>query len=193
MRIKIVPIDILTACDTRKSHSFFDKHMSKIQEEIIALLSAHGIPHTCLAHAPTATCAEAKKVRGDAIGIGTKSILLKSFNGYLVIAINSERKIDFKKLRKSLSIRKSRFATPEEMREQTSLVPGAMPPFGAPIFSFPLYADRSIFSHEKMAFNAGSLTHTIFVSTSSYQKLAKPEILDFAKPATEESKTARED
>jgi prolyl-tRNA editing enzyme YbaK/EbsC (Cys-tRNA(Pro) deacylase) len=66
-------------------------------------------------------------------------------------------------------------------------VPGSVPPFGEPILPFPLYADTSIASNEKIAFNAGSLTDSVIMQVSDYLRLAKPTQFSFttlAKAAT---------
>lgn len=73
-----------------------------------------------------------------------------------------------------------RFATKEELLEQTGLVPGCVPPFGEPIFPFVLYADTNVGATGKVAFNAGSLTHSIVMSATDWEKAARPERSTFA-------------
>lgn len=154
--------------------------MTKIKEQIIDLWVSSQARYREMSHAEVRTCADAKAERGDAIGIGTKSILLKSPADFFILAINSEQRIDFKRLRKVLSIHKCRFASPDEMLALTGLRPGSMPPFGKPIFNLPLYADQSIFRHPTMAFSPGSFSHSIFVQTTDYIEIARPIRIDLS-------------
>ena len=77
-------------------------------------------------------------------------------------------------LRRALKARRSRFATPDELRERTGLVPGSVPPFGEPILPFPLYVDSAIRDNQRIAFNAGSLTDSIIMAVEDYLPLAQP-------------------
>ena len=87
-----------------------------------------------------------------------------------------------KPIRRQLGVRRTRFATVEELHELTGLVPGAVPPFGEPILPFELYADESVgVVTDKVAFNAGSLTNSIIMAASDWEKLARPNRFRFAK------------
>ena len=63
----------------------------------------------------------------------------------------------------------------------TGLVPGSVPPFGKPVLDLELYVDNSIVHNEKIAFNAGSLTNSIIMSTKDYLDVAHPQIFPFSK------------
>lgn len=73
-----------------------------------------------------------------------------------------------------------RFATRDELLELTGLEPGSIPPFGRPMIDLDLYVDQSIVDNDKIAFNAGSLTDSIIMSTKDYLEIAKPSILNFS-------------
>ena len=76
-------------------------------------------------------------------------------------------------------IKKSRFATHEELLELTGLVPGSVPPFGSPILPFELFVDPSLEAQERISFNAGSLTNSIQMSLKDYLLVAKAHIFEF--------------
>ena len=81
-------------------------------------------------------------------------------------------------------VKKLRFATPQELLELTGLIPGSVPPFGGPILPFELFADLSVgAAHGRVAFNAGSLTHSIVMSTADWLAVARPDGFAFAKQA----------
>ena len=75
---------------------------------------------------------------------------------------------------------KTMFAT--HFHELTGLVPGAVPPFGEPILSLPLYVDASVLANERIAFNAGSLTDSIIMPIHDYRRIASIEaVIDVAR------------
>jgi prolyl-tRNA editing enzyme YbaK/EbsC (Cys-tRNA(Pro) deacylase) len=81
-----------------------------------------------------------------------------------------------------LKIKSTRFATAEELRELAALVPGSVPPFGEPILPFELYGDTAIGTTEdKVAFNAGSLSHSIVMKASDWNIVANPVQFSFSK------------
>lgn len=56
-----------------------------------------------------------------------------------------------------------------------------MPPFGQPILPVKLFFDRSFMDTcDKIAFNAGRLTHSIVLDLKDYLDVAQPEIFDFS-------------
>ena len=86
-------------------------------------------------------------------------------------------------IRRKLGVRKSRFATLDELHELVGLVPGSVPPFGEPILPFELFADELIGSEtNKVAFNAGSLRHSIIMTASDWESVARPVRFRFSKP-----------
>ena len=92
------------------------------------------------------------------------------------------RRLDSAKLKKALGVKRTRFATPEELHDLTGLVPGAVPPFGEPVLSLPLYLDASVLANDRIAFNAGSLTDSIIMSVDDYRRIASIEqVIDVAR------------
>jgi Ala-tRNA(Pro) deacylase len=65
--------------------------------------------------------------------------------------------------------------------EMTGLVPGSVPPFGVPIFSFPCFVDPSVLANERMAFNAGSLEDSIVMTTADYARVTGYESFPFTR------------
>ena len=77
-------------------------------------------------------------------------------------------------------MKKSRFASPEELLRLTGLVPGSIPPFGKPLLPFAVFVDPSILDNERIAFNAGSLTDSIIMSVDDYLRIARPTVFAFS-------------
>jgi Ala-tRNA(Pro) deacylase len=153
---------------------------SAILESIRDWLRREGVAFREVQHAPTYTSEESAKARGEDVRVGGKAILMKTDQVFRLFVLSAALKIDSAAIKQHFQIKKLRFASPDELREQAGLVPGSVPPFGAPILPFELFADPSVFAQEKIAFNAGSLTDSIILSTDDYQRLAMPSVFPFA-------------
>jgi prolyl-tRNA editing enzyme YbaK/EbsC (Cys-tRNA(Pro) deacylase) len=143
-------------------------------------LQAEGLPFREVHHEPTRTSEDSARARGEELRVGGKALLIKVDETYRLFVLSADRKLDSAAVKRHFGARKTRFATPEELAELTGLVPGSVPPFGAPILPFPLYTDPSVFSNERIAFNAASLTDSIVMQSSDYRRIAAPEVFEFA-------------
>jgi prolyl-tRNA editing enzyme YbaK/EbsC (Cys-tRNA(Pro) deacylase) len=143
-----------------------------LQRESVSFREAH--------HEPTRTSEESARARGEELRIGGKALLIKVDAEFRLFILSADRKLDSGAIRTYFQAKKTRFASPEELMELTGLVPGSVPPFGAPILPFPLYADPSVFENQRIAFNAGSLTDSMIMPIEDYRRLANPEIFTFA-------------
>jgi Ala-tRNA(Pro) deacylase len=151
-------------------------------EQIRALLNSEGIGYREAEHEPTRTSEEAAAARGEHLSVGAKALLLRTDDVFRLFVLPADRRLDSGAIRRHLGVKRSRFATPEELLDLTGLVPGSVPPFGEPILPFELYADEDVgAAHGRVAFNAGSLTHSMIMAADDWEKLAKPERFQFSK------------
>jgi len=148
---------------------------ASVLESIRELLRAHGVRFREVHHEPTPTSEDSARARGESMSIGGKALLMKADEQFTLFVLPADRKVDSSAIRRELNCRKLRFASRDELLEQTELVPGSVPPFGKPILPFPLYVDSALAANEKIAFNAGSLTDSIIFAVSDYLPLAVPE------------------
>jgi prolyl-tRNA editing enzyme YbaK/EbsC (Cys-tRNA(Pro) deacylase) len=152
-----------------------------IFQQIKALLDQRAIPYKHVHHQPTYTSEESARARGESTRIGGKALVMKIENQFRLFVLSAARKMDSHAMKKHLGVKRTRFATPKELKELTGCVPGCVPPFGEPIVALPLYLDKSILENEKIAFNAGSLTDSIIMKVEDYLILVEPaEIFDFS-------------
>lgn len=150
-------------------------------QSIIKLLDDADVEYQHISHEPTPTSQDAARVRGVSLEIGGKSLLLKADDRFHLFVFSGARRLDSNAARAVLGVRKSRFATAKELYDLTGLVPGSVPPFGRPILPVPLYVDHSIVNNDRIAFNAGSLTDSIIMTTAAYQQVATIEaVVDVA-------------
>ena len=107
-------------------------------------------------------------------------MVLKVGERYALFVLSAALRIDSQKIKTFLGERKIRFATTEELLGLTGLAPGSIPPFGRPITPFDLYIDNSIKVNDRIAFNAGSLTDSIIMSTADYLAASSGTVFDFS-------------
>ncbi|MCG8404737.1 MAG: hypothetical protein MI923_06020 [Phycisphaerales bacterium] len=149
-------------------------------DTIRQLLDEAGISYKFVRHEPTYTSEQSAKARGESIKIGGKALLMKVGDEFKLFVISAALRMDSAAVRKYFGAKKSRFASAEELKELTGLVPGSVPPFGKPILPFDLFVDESILQNERIAFNAGSLTDSIILAVDDYMSIAKPEVFPFS-------------
>ena len=147
---------------------------SEVLPAIRRLLTEAGITFREVHHEPTRTSEESAKARGEELRIGGKALLMKGDDVFRLFVLPADRKLDSGAIRREFGWKKLRFATPEELRERTGLVPGSVPPFGPPILPFELCLDQAATQNPRIAFNAGSLTDSIILSMPDYLAVAKP-------------------
>ncbi|HTX20122.1 MAG TPA: YbaK/EbsC family protein [Bacteroidota bacterium] len=150
-------------------------------EKIKQWLEAEGIDFRVVHHAPTHTSEESAAARGESLAVGGKAIVIKVDEGFKLFVLSASLKVDSSKIKARFGAKKLRFASAEELLELTGLVPGSVPPLGPPILTLDLFVDESIVRNDSIAFNAGSLTDSIIMTTKDYLRVAKPEVFAFSK------------
>ncbi len=143
---------------------------------ILNMLDEAGVSYTHLEHEPTRTSEDSARVRGMPQRVGGKALCIKAGSDrFVLVVVSASLKLKSSRLRKALGESRMRFATEAELLELTGLVPGSVPPFGEPILPLPLYVDETVLANDKIAFNAGSLTHSVILGIEDYKRLAKIE------------------
>ena len=153
--------------------------VSAVLQQILAFLDTHSVAYRHVRHEPVRTSEEAAFARKEPLEIGGKALLVKVDDTFTLFVLSAARRFDSKAARRHLHARRTRFATPAELLELTTLVPGSVPPFGQPILPFPLFVDTSIVSNERIAFNAGSLTDSLVLQVVDYTRVAEPTVASF--------------
>jgi Ala-tRNA(Pro) deacylase len=153
-----------------------------VLNRIRALLNSAGAAYREIEHAPTRNSEESARARGEPLSVGAKALLLRTDEVFRLFVLPADRKLDSAALKRHFGAKSLRFATPEELLALTGLAPGSVPPFGEPIFSFELFADETVGAeHGRVAFNAGSLTHSIVMAAADWEAVAQPIRIRFAK------------
>lgn len=153
-----------------------------VTEKIRALLIEHGVTFRELEHEATHTSEESARARGEPLEVGAKALVMKVSDGFGLFVLAADRKLDSGAIRRALGLSTLRFASPEELLALTGLIPGSVPPFGRPILPLRLFADPSVGAkHQRIAFNAGSLSRSFILTASEWRRVAQPQELLFAR------------
>ena len=147
---------------------------------ILEFLDGEGITYRRISHEPTRTSEDSARARGEALETGGKALLLKAGEDFSVFVLSAALKLDSQAVKKRLGVKSLRFATADELMDLTGLVPGSVPPFGEPVLPFALFVDESIEANDRIAFNAGSLTDSVVLTTVDYLRVAGGEIFRFS-------------
>lgn len=142
---------------------------------IMERLDGAGVPYRHVEHEPARTCEASAAARGERIEIGGKSLVFKIADRFALLVLSAALRAPSSGLRRAFGVRRLRFASAVELETLTGLVPGSVPPFGAPILPLPLYLDHSILRNRDIAFNAGSLSHSIIMRVDDWMPLANVE------------------
>ena len=82
-------------------------------------------------HPATFRVEESRSHKKDIPGLHCKTLFLKDDkDNFYLVGMPAEKKLNSKHLRKELGIRKLRFATENELKEQINLIPGSVSIFG---------------------------------------------------------------
>ena len=148
-------------------------------QNIKTLLDEHKITYQEKLHAPTVTSEDSARERGEPMKIGAKALLLKADENFCLCVLPADRRMDMHKVKEILAAKKIRMATSEELEQATGCTKGAVPPFGE-LMGVSMLIDKAQFDEEYIAFNAGSLTHSIKMKTADYVKVVKPRMEEFS-------------
>lgn len=147
-----------------------------VHARLLAWLAAEGVAARHVEHPPTTTSEASAAARGEPLAVGGKALLLRcgEADEFQLFVFSAARRLDSSAVRKALGVRHLRFATPDELRARTGLVPGSVPPFGPPVLPFPLNLDPSVLHNDRVAFNAGMLTRSLVLAIADYRRIAAP-------------------
>lgn len=157
-----------------------------ITQQIIDLLKKQNCWYETFTHEPVLTSEQAAQVRpGYSLLQGAKAILAKiekknKEEVFIMLVLPGDRRLDSKKIKKTLNVKNLRFATEEELTTVTrGIQRGAVPPFGN-LFQLEVYVDRHLQEEKKIVFNAGDRKFSVAMNSKDYFRLVNPQIVEMA-------------
>ena len=149
-------------------------------QKIIETLDKEKVDYEIKEHPPTPTSEDSAKHRKEPLSIGAKALILKSNDVYIMCVVPGNKKLDSRKVKDILKIKKLKFATTEEVKLVSHCVPGSIPPFGN-LFGIKVLMDKSFQDNENIAFNAGLLTKSIKMKEIDYRRIVNPIVDDISR------------
>jgi Ala-tRNA(Pro) deacylase len=84
-------------------------------------LKENGVSFTVQRHQPVFTSEQAAAVRGTSLASGAKALVVKAGEGFVLLILPADRKLDSRKAREALKVKSLRFASKEEVQSLTGL------------------------------------------------------------------------
>ena len=148
--------------------------MALTPDELLARLSALGIPHHTFDHPAVFTVAESKELRGKLPGGHCKSLFLKDKKGGLWLAVMlEERRIDMKKLADRLEAPRFSFGSAELLMEVLGVTPGSVTPFAIAndrAHRVRLVLDKEMLAHDPLNYHPLVNTKTTAIAPADLLK-----------------------
>jgi Ala-tRNA(Pro) deacylase len=150
--------------------------VGSVFERLQEWLTQNGIEHTVLRHEPVFTSEQAAAVRGTPLASGAKALVMRAGEGFVLLVLPADRKLDSRKARAALGVKSMRFASAEEVEQLTGLKPGSIPPFGS-LFGLKTYCDPALGENDSINFNAGDHAISIHMTHADYLNLETPALV----------------
>lgn len=98
-------------------------------EEVLAKLSALGVEHRTVSHAPLRTVADSKTHRQNPEGGYSKNLFLRNKKGRMwLVTLHEDRMVDLRRLGAHIGAGRVSFASRERLMRHLGVVPGAVTP-----------------------------------------------------------------
>lgn len=146
-------------------------------QKITELLDSNNIMYEVFEHDPIVSVEQANKELGRPPEQGIKAMLLKTDTEFVLCAVKGSNKIDYKKVRMVLGVRKLRFATPEEVKEVMGVDVGACYPFGQ-LIGIKMLVDETLDENEWVVFSPGVHDKHIGMKWQDYKKVVDAKLTD---------------
>ena len=147
-------------------------------DKLSRMLADQRLPFDVLRHEPVFTSEAAASIRGTPLASGAKALVCKADERFLMIVLPADRKLSSKAVRKA-GVKSLRFASRDEVEQQTGLPPGSIPPFGS-LFGLETWSDERLAEQPRINFNAGDHAISIRMTYADYVAAERPRLGLFA-------------
>lgn len=167
-QLKELGIQVVSAST---SGSLFDRIQDKLQ--------SLNIKFKLLQHQPVTTSQQASQIRGTKLAQGAKALIMYADKQPVMIVVAASTKVDLKAFKKFAQVKDLHMATPDEVKQLTTVPVGAVPPFGS-LCSLSTYVDSKLTQQTDIVFNAGRRDRSIIMAYADYLRAEQPRIGSFA-------------
>lgn len=139
-------------------------------QKIMSYLNQKDIEFKLFEHEPVFTSTIASNILGHKENEGTKSLALETEKGLIVITIAGDERVDFKRIKKLLDIKKIKMCNVETIEKNLSTEVGGLAPFGYE-HHIQLLVSQLLFKQHNIYFNPGRNDATILISGESFKSV----------------------
>lgn len=108
-----------------------------------------------------------------------KVVIVRTDGGLLMMVLPADHRVDLEKLKKITGQQTALAGEPEFKELFPDCALGAMPPFGR-LYGVTTYLDHSLADSDNIVFEAGTHSDAIKMRFADYERLANPQVADFA-------------
>lgn len=148
--------------------------------KVKAFLDAHHVKYVVISHSKAYTAqgiAAIAHISGRELA---KTVIVKLDGALGMAVLPASYHVDLEALRRLTGVREAALASESEFKRHfPDCETGAMPPFGN-LYSIPVYVDESLTEDHEIAFNAGSHYELIKMAYADFERLVKPEVMEFS-------------
>ena len=148
--------------------------------KVKAFLDTHHVKYVVISHSRAYTAqgiAAIAHISGKELA---KTVIVKLDGALGMAVLPASYQVDLEALRRHTGVREAVLASEGEFKRHfPDCETGAMPPFGN-LYSIPVYVDESLTADHEIAFNAGSHYELIKMAYADFERLVKPEVMEFS-------------
>jgi Ala-tRNA(Pro) deacylase len=140
-------------------------------------LDRHQVRYVTIAHSLAYTAqeiAQSAHIRGKELA---KTVLVKLDGKMAMAVLPASRRVNFDLLKQGSGARTVELAGEAEFKDRfPGCELGAMPPFGN-LYGMEVLVSEDLAADDEIAFNAGTLTELIRMSSKDFQRLVQPKVV----------------
>ena len=137
-------------------------------------LEKHKIKYVTHEHAAVFTVAESRDLKKNIPGLHCKCLFLKDDSGkFYLVAMPADARLDMKKLRNNLSVKKLHFGVEEELWDKLHLKPGSVSIFGLindTEHDVYFIVDKEVWNAEAVGFHPNVNTATLVLKHENLER-----------------------
>ena len=145
-----------------------------LEEKIIETLEQGKISYEVVEHEPVYTNPAMAEALGVSEAETVKSLVLNTREGQMIVLVlQGNKKVDWKKAAAGANTKKVSFAKPEEVSKAVGCEVGCVPPFGH-LTAIPIYMDPGLTKKNYIYFNPGVHNKSFKIKAWDLKKICKP-------------------
>jgi len=145
------------------------------------LLDEESVKYVVISHSPAYTAQEIAALAHVPGRELAKTVMVKEDEELRMAVLPASFQVDLQRLQQNVRAGTVELADEVDFRERfPDCEVGAMPPFGN-LYGLRVYVDRKLAEDDEIAFNAGNHKELVRMAYKDFQRLAKPDVVDFAR------------